>query len=406
MARPLSKSRICAVVTASIGLAPRAAVAAPNDEAALRLRDQAIYTDYLATNFADASRKLEDALALCAASADCAPNVRARILCDLGAMEVLLHHPDDGRAHFAAALRQDSTLDLDADISSPELQREWAAAKVKPTVEATGDMSRDSVAAPTDCPPAFPGCHSNAKTQACVSDDECSGRSCSDGECVDRDANTPPVRAPYLRNWVSVAFQADALLMPSANNACAGGTGYTCFGNDGSYYGDTPLSGADDQVSGGIALATSRILLGYDRAIRENVTIGARLGYALGGGPQRPAANAFMPVHVEARGAYWFGDNPLARSGLRFYVLAAGGAAQLDASVPVDVYANVGAYQSGQSQDYRAWKKTGLGFGALGAGAVYAFTAATGIALEAKAMEMFPTPATGFGLQLAYFAGL
>jgi hypothetical protein len=35
-----------------------------------------------------------------------------------------------------------------------------------------------------------------------------------------------------------------------------------------------------------------------------------------------------------------------------------------------------------------------------------AITPSTGIALEAKAMEMFPTPATGFGLQLAYVVGL
>jgi hypothetical protein len=70
------------------------------------------------------------------------------------------------------------------------------------------------------------------------------------------------------------------------------------------------------------------------------------------------------------------------------------------------VYANTQAYTNQQSQNYQAWKKTGLGFGALGAGAMYAITASTGLALEAKAMEMFPTPATGFSLQMAYLVGL
>ena len=43
---------------------------------------------------------------------------------------------------------------------------------------------------------------------------------------------------------------------------------------------------------------------------------------------------------------------------------------------------------------------------AVGGGAMYAITPATGVSLEAKAMEMFPTAAPGFGLQLAYLVGL
>ncbi len=153
-----------------------------------------------------------------------------------------------------------------------------------------------------------------------------------------------------------------------------------------------PLAGADDLVNGGVAVATSRVLLGYDRALGENLSLGARIGYAIGGGPQRPAASAFLPVHLEARATYWFGENPLARSGFRFFVLAAGGMAQVDASVPVDVYGSAQAYRSQQFQDYRAWKKSGLAFAALGGGGMYAITPATGIVVEAKAMELFPPP--------------
>jgi hypothetical protein len=80
--------------------------------------------------------------------------------------------------------------------------------------------------------------------------------------------------------------------------------------------------------------------------------------------------------------------------------------AQIDASVPVDVYANMQAYDSQQSQEYRAWKKTGLAFVALGGGGMYAITPATGVLLEAKAVETFPTSATGVSLQLAYVVGL
>jgi hypothetical protein len=514
-----------------------AAPTAPNDAAALKLRDEAIDTDYLATNFAEAAGKLQKALALCKAPAACSSTVRARLLCDLGVIDFTMKRTDDSRAHFAAALKEDPNVALDKDLSSTDVQREFAAAKdggtappartgAAPAAGARGDMahapitsqalltpipiyvelpegvtatkvfvrykapgvtewktvrmtkrgngygteipcldvgdslgelkyfvqatdaSGDIVASsgrmaepytvkivqhvegeaphlpdrppPTacsavaDCPPAFPGCHnttpkSSESAEACVSDDECpAGVKCMNGTCggvSDDSSSEPAEHATFKRNWLSVGFEADALLLPSANNACAGGTGYTCFNSDGSYYADNPLNNADDLVNGGFTLATERVLFGYDRVLGQNFTVGARLGYALGGAPQRPGGTGFMPIHAEARAAYWFGNNPFARSGFRFFILAAGGMAEVDASVPVDVFANAAAYPN-NSQNERAWKHTGQGFAALGGGTMFAFTPSTGIALEAKAMEMLPTSATGISLQLAYLVGL
>jgi hypothetical protein len=384
------------------GLMSRAALGAPSDAAALKLRSESIDADYLATNFEAAAEKLQKALALCVAPVDCSAAVRARILCDLGVVDFMLGRGAEGRARFAAALEADPGVALDKDLSSEDLERELARARGR-----AWSNSRPPSAAPVereDCPPDFPGCDARP-TPPCGSDEECAeGQTCRGGACA---ASPPPEARPLrLRNWLSVAFQTDALFLPSASNACSGGTGYTCFGGNGSYYADVPLAGADDQVNGGVAIATSRVLLGYDRALGENLTLGARIGYAMGGGPPRPAASVFLPIHVEARMTYWFGENPLARSGFRFFVLAAGGMAEVDASVPVDVYASAQAYESQQLQDYRAWKKTGLAFAALGCGGMYALTRATGIAVEAKAMELFPTPASGFNLQLAYVVGL
>jgi hypothetical protein len=138
----------------------------------------------------------------------------------------------------------------------------------------------------------------------------------------------------------------------------------------------------------------------------KNVTVGGRLGFALGGGPQRPSGASFMPVHVEARAAYWFGNDPFSRSGFRFFVLAAAGMAEVDAKVSVDVYASATAYRNGSSQDENAWKKAGLGFAALGGGTMFALTPSMGIVLEARILEMFPTSATGGSLQLGYAVGL
>jgi hypothetical protein len=522
-----------------LALAPRAASAAPNDAAALKLRDQAIDTDYLATDFNAAQDKLQKALAMCKTPAECSHSVHARLLCDLGVIYFMLQKADDGRAQFAAALKEDPNTTLDRDLSTTDLQREFAAVKsghpatsapaAAPKGGGPGDMAHTPVTSQTlrtpipiyvelpegvspkkvfvrysspgssdwktitmtklgqgysaeipctevgntagelkyfvaaadpsgdvvatsgrltepyrvaivehlegdaprlpgrppptacapgsapgvaasadtetsDCPPGFPGCHS--ESSSCSSNDDCSeGQKCSNGTCEAVPESDRP-NAPFKKNWLSVAFQTDALLMPSASNACAGGTGYTCFANNGAYDASLPLAGADDTVNGGLTLATSRVLVGYDRVFGENVTLGARLGYALGGGPKRPTASSFLPMHAEARAAYWIGRNVLARKGFRFFLLGAGGLAQVDASVPVDVFANAQAYSSGQSQSFRAWKKTGLAFAALGGGTMFALTPATGIVLEAKAMEMFPTPATGFNLQLGYVVGL
>jgi hypothetical protein len=79
---------------------------------------------------------------------------------------------------------------------------------------------------------------------------------------------------------------------------------------------------------------------------------------------------------------------------------------EVDASVPVDLYASASAYEAKQSQNFNAWKKTGLGFAEAGPGVMYAITPNTGILLEAKAVLMFPTSAVGAALQLGYVLGL
>jgi len=52
----------------------KAADAAPRDAQALKLDDDAINNDYLATKFGDAERKLKQGIAICGKSA-CSPNV-------------------------------------------------------------------------------------------------------------------------------------------------------------------------------------------------------------------------------------------------------------------------------------------------------------------------------------------
>jgi hypothetical protein len=70
------------------------------------------------------------------------------------------------------------------------------------------------------------------------------------------------------------------------------------------------------------------------------------------------------------------------------------------------VYADAGAYDRGTAQQLEAWKKTGLGFAAVGAGAMLALAPSTGVTLECRAIEMFPHPTPALGLQVGYVIGL
>src|SRR5258705_3807522 len=68
---------------------PSVAHAAPKDAQALKLDDDAINNDYLATKFGDAEKKLKQALGLCAKAGACSPNIVAQLHRDLGIVYVV-----------------------------------------------------------------------------------------------------------------------------------------------------------------------------------------------------------------------------------------------------------------------------------------------------------------------------
>jgi hypothetical protein len=183
-------------------------------------------------------------------------------------------------------------------------------------------------------------------------------------------------------------------------------------------------------------------LLSYDRVLLPNITVGARAGYAIGGGPAPEGGAAFLPIHAELRGAYWFGSNPFGSKGLRPYVHAGGGMAQVDAKLDVTVLDcnGIAAPPPGDPTDptlpgvevdirdddprvgpcldrtgdsrihlqrtLDAYKKLGQGFATIGGGAVYAFAENMGVQLNLNLMVMLPS--SGFVLQpsLGFVYGL
>jgi hypothetical protein len=421
-----------AIVAAAFVLVGPSAHAEPHDTAAEKMRKGAMYTDYIQLDFAVAEKKLDLAIALCQAATDCSHAVRAELFLDAGVVDFAQQKVDEGRAQFAKAIAENPAIALSADFSTPELQKEFAAIKAK-----TGGMAKESIplatpppstpepsepAAPgetphvkdADCPPGFPGC--NSEPTPCDSDAEClNGQKCENLVCVGGEKSEDTGSKPFKKNWVSVAFQEDFLLLPTTSIACAGNSGYTCFTSSANYSTNAPIAGFDDTVTGGMAPATMTILAGYDRSLNKNFQIGGRAGFILGGGPSRPATKAlgaggaaFLPLHLEARVTYWFGKNPLGRSGFRFFLVAAGGIGEVDSKEAIDdCEAPLTVFQckAGKVDDYNAWKKTGTGFVGLGAGMMFAFTPITGILLEVKNDVLFPTVGESPNAQLGYAIG-
>ena len=121
-------------LTGSVVLGVSTAKAAPNDGPkdgeALALVKKAIDTDYLGTKFADAEKKLNAALKLCAAPAACSAKVRAQVLVNLGVVYIGgMNRVDDGKAQFVEALKQDPGVSPNPDLISPEIEAAFADAK-------------------------------------------------------------------------------------------------------------------------------------------------------------------------------------------------------------------------------------------------------------------------------------
>lgn len=518
--RRLSVPSVASALIAVLLAAP-AALGASKEAAALDLARKAISVDYLDTRFADAEKKIQEAIALCEPQGACSDKVQARLHAALGVVYVGgMGKRDEGKAEFVAALGKDAAVALDKDLVSPEIEAAFADAKRNPggapptgptpptpsgppasptgggdlihspAVEsatltplplytalpkglvaarvqvfykafgatdwksidlrsvspgwggeipcldvgsATGalvyyvqafDAEKNLLAwtgtrgAPTsvpikssiegeaphlpgeqpplrcpdpgDCPPEFPGCHGGPADAP---------PPCEPGaECAS--AVTPKT----YKNWISLSVQQDLLSLAASKATCAGDNDYVCFSGGDTYYSGIPYDRSGDEVGGGLRLATTRILVGYDRAI-GSFTVGARLGVAFGGGPRADQGRSFLPLHAEARVAYWFGHDPFGRSGPKPYLVLSGGVAQVDAKVSVVAYETEQAYLDDKRTTFDAWRKSGTGFVGGGVGMLYAITPRQGPLAEIKFIQMLGKSAPTLGLSLGYAVG-
>jgi hypothetical protein len=316
------------------------------------------------------------------------------------------------------------------------------------------------------CPPGLPGCEKPAQrgnkgwgatceeTVECESGLVCTGGQCEQAPSCDVDADCSEGKCvggycdptaggggggPYKKNWFGIHVAQDWAFV-SGSDVCSfesqANSGFACFNQDfGTQFGFDPLVAQEAKPGianainpGGFVLATTRFLLSYDRAFTPNITIGARAGYAIRGGPAPAGGASFLPVHAELRGAYWFGSNALGKKGFRPYVHVGGGMAQVDAKLAIKVI-DCG-YNADSTErtilaaddpcldgppetadqflvrELDAYKKLGQGFATAGGGVVFAFKDNMGVQLNLNAMLLLPS--SGFVLEpsLGFVYGL
>jgi hypothetical protein len=170
-------------------------------------------------------------------------------------------------------------------------------------------------------------------TGLCSSNRDCSiGNICQNGRCaLDMSKARPGQDDNGLRDWFGVHFAMDFTSLSAAENVCSEGGGYQCFADDTAYRG-TPHPDAAGAVGGGFHSSTMRALLTYERFVTDEISLGARVGFAFGGAPEN-----FFPLHFEARGTYYFGAIPESRTLFVPFVAVGVGAAQIDSKASATI---------------------------------------------------------------------
>jgi len=375
------------VLTLALTL-PSVAQAAPKDKAAKALQKEAMQTEYAETNFKKAEQKLKKAISQCGASG-CSNQVVGELHRDLATVYIAgTKQSAKGKAEMKQALHASPDLQLDEDFATPELRKVFKdLGGHEPKEEEAEEEEKPAKAA-------------KSKDEDCESGSE----SCLEDEPAKEESGP----SKGANNWLSLHFEQDILLYSARDQVCgSNATGnqpasnYSCFQN-GAPFGDTPgediAPGPGNHVSGGLGRATVRLLIGFDRLLTSNLSLGLRLGYAFGG---RPAGESkFLPFHAELRANYWFGAAPFESSGLRPYLSLSGGLAEVDGRVSVEYYD-----PSGTKGTLDAWRKTGTGFAGLGFGVMVPFAGDNGIVPELRAMQLFGASGTVFDVSIGYARG-
>jgi hypothetical protein len=129
---------------------------AATEKAAQALQKKAIEEDNLNVNYPAAIKKLQAGINKCGAD-KCGPKLRAALVRDLGAMQVLNGDVPAGQASFDQAAGMDATMQLDPSYANPTLNGMWAASVKKAGGGGTAPPSTGSSSGGTKPPSGSSG---------------------------------------------------------------------------------------------------------------------------------------------------------------------------------------------------------------------------------------------------------
>jgi hypothetical protein len=271
-----------------------------------------------------------------------------------------------------------------------------------------GEAPPDRCAERVLCPPDFPGCQDSTAD----------------------DADTPATHRRPSRDFVGIQFAFDVGFIGGSEVCASSNRDFDCFAAGGKTPYPAPLpvavaaAGTEElgDVYPGTGLGTGaaggslRVLLSYDRSISESLSLGGRLGYAFGGGPETRDGRRFLPLHAEGRLSYWLRGS--SARGLRPYLLLGAGIAQVDLKKSgltvqdcseeptrgafLDCIAGRAAYDPANQPDLPrkrldVYRKLGNAFLTTGGGLLLPLGESTALQLNVNAMLMLPS--VGFALQ-------
>lgn len=253
---------------------------------------------------------------------------------------------------------------------------------------------------PADCPRGLPGCASERVIDVpCRSDADCNkGTTCGfRGICE---------RTERRKTWVSASIEQGFGVIARAG-ACSVWAqeheGFACIRADGEQYIGNPVLTNEPP---GVAVAPTRVVLGVDRLVAQDLTVGLRVGVSVrGAGPTARNGTGYVPVMVAARVTHWFGDDPFARAVVRPFAFLTAGYAMTDLRTSISVREDpTKAPLQGNNdleQSLTLWKRAGDGFAGAGAGVSLPLGARAAAFAELSAVGVFPfgafvvTPSAG-----------
>lgn len=354
----------------AIALLASPAGARPKDDEASELVTEAMSDDYANGRYLTARKKLERAIRKCG-KRRCSRSVASEAYRYLGLVEFELGRKQRARDAFERAVELDPSGRLDPN---------WATPAVLAAFERAGGTIDDD--------------------QADYEEDDAEYEDSEHDESAEDESEEAD--SAGSRSWLSLSAQQDWWLYGETRPVC-GGPGYTCFDRDGEYTG--PIwPGYGNKVSGGLGLATTRVLLGFEQVLGDHVALGVRFGFAFRGGPTLRGGEDFLPFHAEARLAYYFGSAPFADAGVRPYLALGGGLGEVRSRIDVDYYKDATAYNEARKETLEAWRSGGRAFLAPTFGGQFAFSPTFALTAELRWMAMVggsgSAPAASLGLAL------